>query len=70
MKNKFIFLGILAFLYSLPSQAQEVILLGIYKGNNLYVQNKFSTDKNDFCIQEIYVNNKKISRIAIQLSSS
>jgi hypothetical protein len=61
MKNKIIYLAILAFLCHFHIYAQEVILIGVYQGNNLYVQNKFLETKNEFCIKEIHINNKKVS---------
>ncbi len=52
----------------------EIILSGIYQGNNLFIQNPLAGSVNEFCIQEIHVNdelvlsNPRISAIEIKLT--
>jgi hypothetical protein len=53
----------------------ELVLEGVYKGKNLFVQNPFNGSQKDFCTQEVIVNNKvllsevKSSAFEIDLSS-
>lgn len=57
MKLKLIF--ILSFiLISLSgiSQGSEVSINGVYKGKNLYVQNPFAGNMQDFCTKEVHIN--------------
>lgn len=55
--------------------AGEIHIEGIYLGRNLYVRNPFDAEKEVFCINEIYVNDRllisdsKISAIQIPLES-
>jgi len=52
----------------------EIILSGIYQGNNLFIQNPFAGSVNRFCIQEIYINdelvlsNPHISALEVKLT--
>lgn len=46
-------------LLSNASFAAELILTGAYHGMNLYVQNPHDGD-NNYCISEVYVNNKRV----------
>ncbi len=39
--------------------AGEVVLSGVYQGKNLFVQNPFAPDKQNYCADEVYVNNVK-----------
>lgn len=49
---------------SQPVQAGEIVLIGVYQGKNLFVQNPFAPDKQDYCVDEVYVNDvKKMSNI-------
>lgn len=41
--------------------AQELLLTGVYKGKELYIQNPYQVDSGRFCIQTIHVNGKKIT---------
>lgn len=44
--------------------AGEIVLSGIYQGKNLYVQNPFSADKQNFCTDEVIINGiQKMSNI-------
>ena len=57
-----IFLAILSiFLLSLKVDAQEsnIVLNGVYKGKNLYVQNPFTGNMKDFCTKEVHINGEK-----------
>lgn len=52
------------FLLHLSVYAGEIVLSGVYQGKNLYVQNPFSTDKKNFCTEEVFVNGiQKMSNI-------
>jgi hypothetical protein len=74
MKNTILLISILSSI-STYALSQELTLYGKYQGSNLYAQNLFSTSDNDFCVKEIYLNNKKIldhikaSAFEINLSS-
>ncbi len=39
--------------------AAEIIIAGVYRGTNLFVQNPHDGN-NNYCISEVYVNNKKV----------
>jgi hypothetical protein len=41
------------------SYAAEMLLTGVYQGSNVFVINP-KTSKGEFCVTEVYVNNKKI----------
>ncbi len=53
----------------------EISLSGTYQGKNLFVQNPFSTDTEEYCTNEVYVNGKltlnqpKASAFEIDLSA-
>jgi hypothetical protein len=38
----------------------ELIVSGVYQGKNIYVQNPATEEKNVFCTQQVYVNNKLV----------
>ncbi len=42
--------------FSFGSQAQSLVLNGIYQGKDLYVKNPFTDDGVGFCVYEVYVN--------------
>ncbi|CAN5550076.1 hypothetical protein BH23BAC1_BH23BAC1_11930 [soil metagenome] len=55
-------------------KSEEMTISGFYNGKNIYVQNPFSANLKDFCIEKIYVNsilqveNPLTSAILIDLS--
>ncbi len=60
--------AILAFLLTAwllqPAMAGEMILSGVYRGKNLFVQNPFSPDNQNYCVEEVFINEvKKMSGI-------
>ena len=61
-------------LLTVKLNASEIILEGIYQGENLFVQNPFGLSDKEFCITEIQVNgeivtsNPKISALEVDLS--
>ncbi|MGK7394282.1 MAG: T9SS type A sorting domain-containing protein [Candidatus Cyclobacteriaceae bacterium M3_2C_046] len=42
------------------TQAQEIMLTGIYQGKNLYIQNPLSEDKINFCTRNVFVNGHQV----------
>jgi hypothetical protein len=44
-----------------PANAGEIVITGTYQGKNLYIQNPFTGNLQDFCTLEVFVNNKKAS---------
>jgi len=54
--------------------AAELVLQGVYQGNDVFVRNPYSRETNDFCTQEVYVNdnlvfdNPMVSAFKITLS--
>lgn len=44
-----------------PSVAGILTLSGVYQGKNLYVQNPFTGNMKDFCSNDVYVNDVKLS---------
>jgi len=61
MHNKFssFILSLLFCAISLGTKAGEIVVAGTYQGKNLYVQNPFTGNLQDFCTVEVYVNNSK-----------
>jgi len=53
-------LFLLAFvsIFSLTSQAEIIVLSGVYQGMNVYIKNPFSGDGVGFCVFEVLVNGK------------
>ncbi len=55
--------------------AGELTVVGEYHGKNIYVQNPYSLEKNEYCVQEVYLNNEilktpfKSSAFEIDLST-
>ncbi len=47
----------------LSLQAAELIITGVYHGTNLYVQNPHD-GKGNYCISEVYLNNKRVEHAA------
>ena len=60
MNIKFISLLILFSGFFLSSHAAEMLLTGVYQGTNVFIINPQDA-KGEFCVSEIYVNNKKIN---------
>jgi hypothetical protein len=61
MYNKSI-LFVLSLIFGLmifESKAGEIIVAGTYQGKNLYVQNPFTGNLQDFCTVEVFVNNTR-----------
>lgn len=60
MKLRFVTI-LLLLITSVSSFAQEgnISLNGVYKGKNLYVQNPFAGNMQDFCTKEVYINGEK-----------
>jgi hypothetical protein len=58
---KKLWLLLTVFLLGFPLYAQEMLLEGVYQGKDLYVQNPMATDFKEFCVQEVYVNDKKMA---------
>lgn len=52
--NKYI-LYLLLFI-SLGTQGQELMLKGVYRGRDVYIQNPYNSTKNYFCVQSVVVN--------------
>ncbi len=44
-----------------PANAGEIVIAGTYQGKNLYVQNPFTGNLQDFCTLDVFVNNKKLT---------
>ncbi len=40
--------------------AGEIVLVGKYKGKDVYVQNPYNTDKESYCTKAVYVNDRKV----------
>jgi hypothetical protein len=61
MNNRSIFFIFLLIFGSIvfDSKAGEIIVAGSYQGKNLYVQNPFTGNLQDFCTVEVYVNNTR-----------
>lgn len=61
MKKKLaIFFTLLCYSLALPTaKAAEMLLTGVYQGSNVFVINPKEAN-GEFCVTEIYVNNKKI----------
>lgn len=58
----FFFLSLVLFLTTSPNcKAGEIILNGTYQGKNLYVQNTFSGNQQEFCATDVLVNNVRVS---------
>ena len=55
-------------LITLSVSAQETALTGVFKGHSLYIQNSYQRDSGEFCINEIFVNDKKIN-VNLKLSA-
>jgi hypothetical protein len=63
MKLKQLFIVVFTLL-QFPVFAGEIVLSGVYQGKNIYVQNPFSSDKKNFCTEEVFVNDiKKMDNI-------
>lgn len=58
MKNFFFSYFCLAFINLTYSGI--ITLSGVYQGKNLYVQNPFTGNLKDFCVDEVYVNDVKV----------
>ena len=43
--------------------AGELIVVGEYHGKNLYIQNPYSSEKNQYCVQEVYLNKEKLKTL-------
>ncbi|MBC7388511.1 MAG: hypothetical protein H7329_04810 [Opitutaceae bacterium] len=41
--------------------AGELTVVGEYHGKNLYIQNPYSSEKNEYCVKEVYLNKQKIT---------
>ena len=54
--KKINFLVIIFFLISHSISAEEITLIGVYQGKNIYVQNPLSDDMVSFCTNSVYVN--------------
>lgn len=61
MNNRSIFFVFLLIFGSIvsDSKAGEIIVAGSYQGKNLYVQNPFTGNLQDFCTVEVFVNNTR-----------
>ncbi len=75
LKYSLLVLAMFAFCGFASARQGEIILEGVYKGKNLFVQNPFNGNLKDFCTKEVIVNNKvllseiKSSAFEIDLSS-
>lgn len=58
MKLKQLFIVAFTLLHY-PVLAGEIVISGVYQGKNIYVQNPFSSDKKNFCTEEVFVNDEK-----------
>jgi 3-dehydroquinate dehydratase len=56
---KFLLFSVSVMLASIETQAGEIVLAGTYQGKNIYVQNPFTGNLQDFCAVEVFVNNSK-----------
>lgn len=56
-------LSLIAFLslFSIASQAEVLVLNGVYQGRDIYIKNPFSGDGVGFCVFEVLVNGKMTS---------
>lgn len=54
--RKTLILLLLAMIFAIPLNAQEVEIKGIYRGENLYVLNPFALGGVGFCVYEVTVN--------------
>lgn len=50
------------------AQTDTTSITGVYKGHPLYIQNKYDVKYDEFCIEEVYVNNK-VRRLNLNLSA-
>lgn len=51
------------FLSLLPPETlsgREVDLIGVYQGSSLFIQNPYRAESREFCIKDIYINNRRI----------
>jgi hypothetical protein len=59
MTSKFIVFCLLFCSLFFPVSAAEMLLTGVYQGTNVFIINPTDA-KGEFCVTEIYINNKKI----------
>ncbi len=57
--HKLYLLGLLFLGFTIPLQAAEMLIKGVYQGQNVFVQNPHDGN-NNYCISEVYLNDKKI----------
>lgn len=57
--NKVYLYCLLLFL-SFSSQAQQLILKGVYRGKDVFIQNPYNSQKKSFCVQSIALNGKTV----------
>ncbi len=55
-----IFITVMTLLISNILFAGSIILTGVYQGKNIYVQNPFTSNMQDFCTEDVFVNDIKI----------
>ncbi|WP_168881570.1 hypothetical protein [Flammeovirga sp. SubArs3] len=62
--NKTLLFSLLIMLFSptLKAQDGEMIITGVYKGANLYVENPMLTD-GSFCVNKVLINNSEMQRL-------
>lgn len=60
VKIRLILFFVGAIIFNLPVKGQEFSLAGEYQGKNLYVQNPLSKDNQNFCTDEVYLNDERV----------
>jgi hypothetical protein len=51
---------IVQFIASIFPSDRDVELIGVYQGTSLFIQNPYQAHREDFCIESIYVNNRRL----------
>ena len=59
--KKIMLFWIFTALIILPLKGQELKLEGVYQGKDLYIQNPMATNYAEFCVQQVYVNDKMVA---------
>ncbi len=51
---------LVSLLLTLSTWAGEIVLVGKYKGKDVYVQNPYDSDKETYCTSAVFVNDRKV----------
>ncbi|MFT4736464.1 MAG: hypothetical protein ACI8QD_001400 [Cyclobacteriaceae bacterium] len=55
----FLLLSLFVHLFGNDKQTKHLELAGVYQGTQLFIQNSFRPASNDYCIQSIFINNRR-----------